>query len=137
MQVCISDEYRNLKLEELRLVFEQEEKKQQEREEQRRIKAQIREEERVQRELERARQEAEDEEKTYEKALEQCDARPLTLSAASGKHLPFELRNCKDSLTKRTRSECAIARKLNSPNQAMCTSSPISALLAIRFIRLA
>lgn len=72
MQISICDEYRDLKLEELRLVFEQEEKKQQEREEQRRIKAQMREEERVQREWALAQKEAEDEEKTYEEALEQA-----------------------------------------------------------------
>ncbi len=69
MNMSISSDYRDLKLEEFRLVFEQEEKRQQEREEQRRIKAQMREEEKVQREWERARQEAEEEEATYERAL--------------------------------------------------------------------
>jgi DNA repair exonuclease SbcCD ATPase subunit len=72
MQMSICDEYRDLKLEELKLVFEQEEKKQKEREEQRLIKAQIREEEKVQRELARAQEEAEEEEKTYEEALAQA-----------------------------------------------------------------
>ena len=69
MHMSIAPDYRDLKLEELRLEFEQEEKKQQEREEQRRIKAQMREEEKVQREWEHARQEAEEEEATYERAL--------------------------------------------------------------------
>jgi hypothetical protein len=72
MHMSISPLYCELKLEELKLTFEEEEKKQQEREEQRRLKAQIREEEKVQRELERAREEAEDEEATFERALEEA-----------------------------------------------------------------
>jgi len=74
MHMSISPEYRDLKLEELRLEFEQEEKKQQEKEEQRRLKAQIREEEKVQREWARAREEAEEEEATFERALEEARA---------------------------------------------------------------
>jgi predicted nucleic acid-binding Zn-ribbon protein len=69
MHMSISTEYRDLKLQELRLTFEEEEKKQQERDEQRRLKAQIREEEKVQREWARAQEEAEQEEATYERAL--------------------------------------------------------------------
>jgi hypothetical protein len=90
MQISIRDEYRDLKLEELRLVFEQEEKKQQEREEQRRLKAQMREEERVQRELALAAKEAEDEEKTYEDAL--VAARQEAEASIGAEREAFELR---------------------------------------------
>jgi len=69
LQVSITSEYRNLKLDELRLAHEYEEKKYQDREEQRRIREQIREEERAQRELEKAREDAEAEEARYQKAL--------------------------------------------------------------------
>jgi hypothetical protein len=72
MHMTISTEYCNLKLQELKLTFEEEEKKQQEKEEQRRLKAQMREEEKVQREWERAREEAEEEEAGYERALEEA-----------------------------------------------------------------
>ncbi len=69
LQVTITPEYLELKLRELRLTHEHEEKKYQEREEQRRIREAIREEERAQREFEKARQEAEEEEVRYQKAL--------------------------------------------------------------------
>ncbi len=54
LHVTISNEYLKLKLDELRLTHEYQEKKNQEREEQRRIREQIREEERAQREIEKA-----------------------------------------------------------------------------------
>jgi uncharacterized protein YoxC len=72
MKVTLTDDYRDLKLRELRLAFEQEEKKQQEREEQRRLRAQMREDEKVQRELARAQEEAAKEEGNYERALKEA-----------------------------------------------------------------
>ncbi len=72
MQMSISHAFLDLKLEELRLTFEHEEKKYQEREEQRQIREQMRDEERAQREMERARLEAEREEERYRKALEKA-----------------------------------------------------------------
>jgi predicted nucleic acid-binding Zn-ribbon protein len=69
MHMSISPKYVDLKLDELRLTFEEEEKKQQEKEEQRRLKAQMKEEEKVQRELARVKEEAEEQEATYERAL--------------------------------------------------------------------
>lgn len=70
VQRCeITARYRDLKLQELRLAHEYEEKVQAEKEEQRRIREQMREEEIAQRELEKARLEAEREEQRYEKAL--------------------------------------------------------------------
>ena len=70
VQQCrITQEYVDLKLKELYLVHEYQEKVQAEKEEQRRIREQMREEEIAQRELEKARQDAEREEKRYEAAL--------------------------------------------------------------------
>jgi hypothetical protein len=69
MHISLSAEYKEARLQELQLVFEAAEKKQQEREEQRRIRAEQREEERVQRELQRERDEAERDEAKYENAL--------------------------------------------------------------------
>jgi len=65
----ITQEYLELKLDELHLAHEYEEKLYEEKEEQRRIKEQMREEEKVRREIEKAKRDAEDEEKRYQKAL--------------------------------------------------------------------
>ena len=68
----ITDEYLTLKLNELRLVHEYQEKLYEEKEEQRRIKEQMREEEKALREIEKAKREAEKEEERYQKALEKA-----------------------------------------------------------------
>jgi hypothetical protein len=70
--IDITNEYLNLKLDELRLTHEYKEKIQQEKEEQRRIQEQIREEEKAQKEIEKALKDSEDEEKRYNKALDQA-----------------------------------------------------------------
>lgn len=64
--------YLTLKLEELNLVHEYAEKRQNEMEEQRRIREQIRDEERALREIEKAKQEAEKEEQRYQIALDKA-----------------------------------------------------------------
>lgn len=70
VQQCqITPQYVNLKLQELYLVHEYQEKVQEEKEEQRRIREQMREEEIAQRELEKAKQDAEREERRYEESL--------------------------------------------------------------------
>lgn len=70
IQRCtISASYLQLKLDELHLAHEYEEKVQAEKEEQRRIREQMREEEQAQREIDKARQDAEKEEKRYADAL--------------------------------------------------------------------
>ncbi|MFP2963002.1 DUF4041 domain-containing protein [Myxococcus sp. 1LA] len=70
IQQCFIDaKYVSLKLDELHLAHEYEEKRQQEKDEQRRIREQMREEETAQRELERARLEAEREARRDEEAL--------------------------------------------------------------------
>ncbi len=70
--IHITDEYKELKLKELKLAHEYENKKYEEKEEQKRIKEEIREEERAQKELEKAQKEAEEKEKQYQKALEEA-----------------------------------------------------------------
>ena len=84
MEMRITPDYLELKLAELRLEYETEQKKREEQEEQRRIKEQMREEERALREAERAKQEAEEEETRYEKALEKARAE---LEKAQGESL--------------------------------------------------
>jgi hypothetical protein len=70
--VSITQEFLNLKLDELSLTYEYEQKKYEEKEEQRLIREQMREEEKAQRELEKAQKEAEDEERRFQKALEKA-----------------------------------------------------------------
>lgn len=84
LQVSITPEFLGLKIDELRLTHEYEEKKYQEREEQRKIRGQIRDEEKAHREIENARKEAEEEEARYNKALEKARAEA---AAATGAHL--------------------------------------------------
>ncbi|HEX8830045.1 MAG TPA: DUF4041 domain-containing protein, partial [Longimicrobium sp.] len=71
-QAAITRQYLQLKLDELHLVHEYQEKLQEEKEEQRRIREQMREEEIALREMERARQEAEKEEARYATALDKA-----------------------------------------------------------------
>jgi multidrug efflux pump subunit AcrA (membrane-fusion protein) len=74
MQVTLTDGYRLSRLEELKLVFEAAEKKQQEREEQRRQRAEQREQEKVQKELQREHDDAAADETAYQKALAKAQA---------------------------------------------------------------
>lgn len=68
----ITNQYLDLKLDELRLTFEYQEKIKQEKDEQRQIQEEMREEEKARREIERAKEEAEKEEARYQKALEKA-----------------------------------------------------------------
>lgn len=83
-QITVTKEYYDLKLQELRLEFELEEKLYQEKEEQRKIREQMREEEKAQREIEKARKEAEEDEERNEKALQKAKAE---IEKAKGKEL--------------------------------------------------
>lgn len=67
----ISMEYLQLKLDELHLAHEYQEKLYEEKEEQRRIREQIREEKKVLQEIEKAKKQTEQDEKRYQKALDQ------------------------------------------------------------------
>lgn len=84
LQVSITEAFLHLKLDELRLTHEYEEKRHEEQEEQRRIRELMREEEKAQREMEKAREEAEREEARFEKALEKARAEA---SRATGEQL--------------------------------------------------
>jgi hypothetical protein len=68
----ITEEYLDLKIKELRLTFEHQEKIKQAKDEQRKIREEMRDEERAQREIERAKEEAEKEETHYSTALEKA-----------------------------------------------------------------
>ncbi|MBD2108994.1 DUF4041 domain-containing protein [Nodosilinea sp. FACHB-13] len=68
----ITPKYLDLKIQELQLTHEYQEKRYQEQEEQRQIREQMREEEKAQKELEKARLDAEKEERQYQDALEKA-----------------------------------------------------------------
>jgi hypothetical protein len=68
----ITETYCKLRIDELRLAHEYQDKLHEEKEEQRRIREQMREEERVQQEIEKAKRDAEDEEKRFQKALDKA-----------------------------------------------------------------
>ena len=81
-QCVIVPEYRDLKMAELRLSHEYEEKVAAEKEEQRRIKEQMREEEIALREIQRALEESEREEKRFAEALDKARAQVESLEGA-------------------------------------------------------
>ncbi len=78
----ISSEYINLKLSEMQLVHEFQERKQAELEEQRAIREQMREEEKARREYEKALKDAADEQRRYQKALSEAQAKLATTHGA-------------------------------------------------------
>jgi len=89
VQQCrISEGYRDLRVDELRLVFEYAEKEQEQKEEQRRIREQMRDEEIALRQIERAKEEAEKEEARYERAL--LKAREEIANAAGEKQVRLQ-----------------------------------------------
>ena len=111
LHVTITNEYLKLKLDELRLAHEYEEKKHQEREEQRRIREQIREEERAQREFEKAQQEAEEEEARYQKALAKARQEAAEATGAALEKLTRQISGFEAKLDEaRQKKERAISR---------------------------
>ena len=110
-QVSISSEYLKLKLDELRLAYEHDEKRHQEREEQRRSREQIREEEKAQKELERAREEAERQEADYEKLLAKAREEALRATGAQLQELTDRVKSFEAKLDEaRKKKERAISR---------------------------
>jgi Domain of unknown function (DUF4041)/T5orf172 domain len=110
-QVSITPEYLKLKLDELRLAYEYDEKRHQEREEQRRFREQIREEEKAQKELERAREEAERQEADYEKALAKAREEALKATGAQLQELTERVKSFEAKLDEaRKKKERAISR---------------------------
>jgi DNA repair exonuclease SbcCD ATPase subunit len=111
LQVTITNEYLTLKLNELRLTHEYEERKYQDREEQRRIREQIREEERAQREFDKAREEAETEEARYQKALVKAREEAAAATGVALERLTAQVSAFEAKLDEaRKKKERAIAR---------------------------
>ena len=94
----ITWDYLDLKIDELCLVHEYQEKLQFEKEEQRRVREQMREEERAQRELEKAQQEAEKEEERYQKALDKARQEVEKATGESQNRLHSEIQRLNELL---------------------------------------
>jgi hypothetical protein len=118
VQKClISQSYFSLKLQELFLAHEYQEKLQEEREEQRHIREQIREEEIAQRQLEKARLEAEREETRYEQALSRAREEVERSEGANREKLSAQIAELQQRL------EEARAAKERAISQAQLTRS--------------
>ena len=94
----ITWDYLDLKIDELCLVHEYQEKLQFEKEEQRRVREQMREEQRAQRELEKAQQEAEKEEERYQKALDKARQEVEKATGESQNRLHSEIQRLNELL---------------------------------------
>jgi hypothetical protein len=111
MQMSLTAEFLQLKLSELRLTYEYEEKRHQEKQEQKRIAEQIREEERAQQEIEKARTQAEREEQDYEKALAKAREEALKATGAQLEKLTVQISSFEAKLDEaRQNKQRAIAR---------------------------
>lgn len=113
----ITSRYLDLKLQELWLTHEYQEKKYQEQEEQRTIREQMREEEKALRELEKARQNAEKEERRYQEALEKARR---DVESATGKAQEKLLNQIEELQKRLTEAE---ANKERAVSQAQLTKS--------------
>lgn len=118
IQECrITPGYVDLKLQELYLVHEYEEKLQEEKETQRRIREQMREEELAQRELERARLDAEKEEARYAEALKKAQEEAERTSGAKQRKLMDQIVELEKKLAE------AQANKARAMSRAQMTRS--------------
>ena len=113
----ITSSYLDLKLQELWLTHEYQERKYQEQEEQRIIREQMREEEKALRELEKARQDAEREEHRYQEALEKARR---DVESATGKAQEKLLKQIEELQKRLTEAE---ANKERAVSQAQLTKS--------------
>jgi predicted nuclease with TOPRIM domain len=110
-QAYITQEYLNLKLEELYLAHEYQEKLYDEKEEQRRIREQIREEEIARREIEKALQDAEREETRYDEALRKAREEVEKVAGDKQAKLLAQIQVLQDRLTEiQTNKERALSR---------------------------
>ncbi len=115
--ISIAQNYFDIKLEELRLEFELEEKVYQEKEEQRKIREQMREEEKVLKEIEKAQKDAEAEEVRYQKALEKAKSEVEKAKGAELDKLNEKIKQLEVSLEK------AHEQKERAISQAQLTKS--------------
>jgi hypothetical protein len=110
-KVSLTTDYLKLKLDEIRLTHECEEKRHQEREEQRRAREEQREEERASKEIEKAREEAEAEEARFQKALEKAREEAAKATGAQLEKLTRQINSFESKLDEaRQRKERAISR---------------------------
>ncbi|HEY1631999.1 MAG TPA: DUF4041 domain-containing protein [Rhizomicrobium sp.] len=117
MHISLAQDYLDLRVEELRLAFETEDKKHAEAEEQRRIRTKMREEEKVQRELEEAKRKAEADEEHYSHALEAARAEVGSATGAKLEHLNSKIEELQRQLTQ------AQMNKERAISQAQLTKS--------------
>jgi uncharacterized protein DUF4041/Meiotically Up-regulated Gene 113 (MUG113) protein len=109
--ISITEEYAYLKLQELHLEFELEEKLYREKEEQRAIREQMREEEKALREMEKAKRDAEQEEERYLRALRAAIAETAKTSGAERDALNERIRQLEKNLQEaHVKKERAISR---------------------------
>lgn len=113
----ITSRFLELKLQELWLTHEYQEKKYQEQEEQRIIREQMREEEKALRELEKAKQEAEREERRYQEALEKARKDVETSTGKAQQKLFTQIEELQKRLVE------AEANKARAVSQAQLTKS--------------
>lgn len=116
-QISITDNYLKLKLEELYLEFDLEQKIHAEKEEQREIREQMREEEKALKELEKAHRDAEIEEERYQKALEKAKAEVENAKGGELDKLTEKIKQLEESLQK------AHEQKERAISQAQLTKS--------------
>ena len=110
-KITLTPEYLKLKLDEIRLTHEFEEKRHQEKEEQRRVREEQREEERARQEIEKTREEAEAEEVRYQKALERAREEAARATGAQLEKLTQKISSFESKLDEaRQRKERAISR---------------------------
>lgn len=117
MSASITDRYRVLRLRELYLVHEYQERLQEEKEEQRRIKEQIREEEQAEKEIAKALREAEKEEARYAEALRKAREDVEKTEGAKRSKLEEKLRALEEKLAE------AQANKEKATSMAQLTRS--------------
>lgn len=113
----INPNYLDLRIQELYIVYEYEEKLQAEKEEQRQIREQMREEQRAQKELEKAQRDAEKEEERYQKALEKAKADVAKATGEKQEKLNAEIARLQQQL------EEAHANKERAISRAQMTKS--------------
>jgi hypothetical protein len=110
-KVSITGVYLKLKLDEIRLTHEYEQKRYEEREEQRRAREEQREEEKARQEIEKARQEAETQEAMYQKALEKARVEAAKATGAQLQKLTEQISSFESKLDEaRQKKERAISR---------------------------
>ena len=109
-QCTIARQYVELKIEELRLAHEYQEKLQQEKEEQRRIREQMRDEELALREMEKARKEAEQEEQRYAAALAKARTEAEAAVGAKQEKLLAQVAQLEQRLAEAQQNARAIAQ---------------------------